>query len=224
MRSLVVYESWFGNTRRIAEEIADALAREGQVDLVSVDEPLPPLEEVDLLVVGAPTHVHGLSSKRSREGALDQGAPGEPGIGVRDWIDALPDGAVDDQAGEHEQRGAVRLRGEDLRAAQPERPVPARRLGGEAQHDERHRERAGVREHVRRVGEERERVREDAGHDLADHEGDDQRERKGEATCVLAASVRVTVLVHVSIITPGSAPRSQVPSPRHGSRLLDSCA
>jgi hypothetical protein len=93
MRSLVVYESWFGNTRRIAEEIADALAREGQVDLVSVDEPLPPLEEVDLLVVGAPTHIHGLSSTRSREGALTQGARGEPGIGVRGWIDALPDGA-----------------------------------------------------------------------------------------------------------------------------------
>jgi hypothetical protein len=93
MRSLVVYESWFGNTRRIAEEIAASLAHEGQVDLVSVDEPLPSLEEVDLLVVGAPTHIHGLSSKRSREGALTQGAHGEPGIGVRGWIDGLPDGA-----------------------------------------------------------------------------------------------------------------------------------
>ena len=93
MRSLVVYESWFGNTRRIAEEIAAALAHEGEVDLVTVDEPLPSLEDVDLLVVGAPTHVHGLSSKRSREGALTQGAHGEPGIGVRGWIDALPDGA-----------------------------------------------------------------------------------------------------------------------------------
>jgi hypothetical protein len=93
MRSLVVYESWFGNTRRIAEEIAAALAHEGEVDLLTVDEPLPPLEEVDLLVVGAPTHIHGLSSKRSREGALTQGAHGEPGVGVRGWIDALPDGA-----------------------------------------------------------------------------------------------------------------------------------
>jgi len=92
MRSLVVYESWFGNTRRIAEEIAASLAPTGPVDLVSVDEPLPPLEGVDLLVVGAPTHIHGLSSKRSREGALTQGAHGEPGIGMRGWIDALPDG------------------------------------------------------------------------------------------------------------------------------------
>ena len=104
MRSLVVYESWFGNTRRIAEEIAAALAQEGEVDLVTVDEPLPPLEVVDLLVVGAPTHIHGLSSKRSREGAVDQGAAGEPGIGVRGWIDSLPDGACGPRAAAFDTR------------------------------------------------------------------------------------------------------------------------
>jgi len=104
MRSLVVYESWFGNTRRVAEEIAASLAPSGQVDLVSVDEPLPPLEDVDLLVVGAPTHIHGLSSKRSREGALTQGAHGELGIGVRGWIDALPDGAFGPRAAAFDTR------------------------------------------------------------------------------------------------------------------------
>ena len=92
MRSLVVYESSFGNTQRIAERIAAALAPEGEVELHTVGEPLPPLEEVDLLVVGGPTHVHGVSSRRSRQAALDQGAGGEAGIGVRGWIDALPDG------------------------------------------------------------------------------------------------------------------------------------
>jgi hypothetical protein len=104
MRSLVVYESWFGNTRRIAEEIAAALAHEGEVNLVTVDEPLPPLEDVDLLVVGAPTHIHGLSSRRSREGALTQGAHGEPGIGVRGWIDALPDGGCGPRAAAFDTR------------------------------------------------------------------------------------------------------------------------
>jgi hypothetical protein len=91
MKTLVVYESWFGNTRRIAEEIAAGL--EGEVDVVAVDKAAPPLEGYDLLVVGAPTHVHGLSGRRSRQGALEQGGHGEPATGVREWIAALPNGA-----------------------------------------------------------------------------------------------------------------------------------
>jgi hypothetical protein len=36
-------------------------------------------------------------------------------------------------------------------------------------------------------------VRQNAHDDLTDHEGDDQRQRDGQAACVLAASVRVIV-------------------------------
>jgi len=91
MRSLVVYESWFGNTRELAGTIAAALAHEGEVTLLSVDDALPSLDEFDLLVVGAPTHVHGLSSKRSRRGAIEQsGQEGEPGVGVKGWLEELP--------------------------------------------------------------------------------------------------------------------------------------
>jgi flavodoxin len=93
MRSLVVYESWFGNTKHIAERIALALQEQGEVQLLTVDDAVPALEDFDLLVVGAPTHVHGLSGKRSREAALDQGAHGEVGIGVRGFIAELPNGA-----------------------------------------------------------------------------------------------------------------------------------
>ncbi len=91
MRSLVVYESWFENTRRIAEKVATALVADSEIDLRSVDDPLPPLFHVDLLVIGAPTHVHGLSSARSRKGAIDQrGGVGDPGIGAREWIERMP--------------------------------------------------------------------------------------------------------------------------------------
>ena len=93
MKTVVVHESWFGNTRRLAETIAERLAREGEVDLLTVDDPPPQLVDVDLLVVGAPTHVHGLSSATSRKGAIDQRKqPGEAGIGVRGWLRALPEG------------------------------------------------------------------------------------------------------------------------------------
>jgi hypothetical protein len=108
MRSLVVYESSFGNTREIAEEIALALSAAGGAELVSVHVSPPSLAQVDLLVVGAPTHVHGLSSKRSREGALEQGADGEVGIGARGWIDELPLG------------GAARVAVFDTRVNKPE--------------------------------------------------------------------------------------------------------
>jgi flavodoxin len=91
MRSLVVYESWFGNTRRIAEQVAEALLTEGEVEVVSVDAPLPSLLHLDLIVLGAPTHVHGLSSGPSRSGAIEQrGGIGEIGIGARGWIARLP--------------------------------------------------------------------------------------------------------------------------------------
>jgi hypothetical protein len=93
MKSLVVYESWFGNTQHIAERIALALQEEGEVKLLTVDDDVPPLDDVDLLVVGAPTHVHGTSGKRSREAALDQGGFGTAGRGVRGFIDELPNGA-----------------------------------------------------------------------------------------------------------------------------------
>lgn len=91
MRSLVVYESWFGNTRRIAEEIALVLSEAGDVECISVDATPPTLLHLDLLVVGAPTQVHGLSSSRSRLDAIDQLRDGgDAGIGMHGWIDRLP--------------------------------------------------------------------------------------------------------------------------------------
>jgi hypothetical protein len=88
MRATVVYESSFGNTRKLAEAIAQALG----ADLLSVEEPMPDLEELDLIVVGAPTHVHGVPSSRSRQAAIDQGGDEVAAErGVREWLEALPD-------------------------------------------------------------------------------------------------------------------------------------
>jgi hypothetical protein len=89
MRATVVCESSFGNTHRIGEAIAEAL----DAELLSVDDALPDLDEIDLLVVGAPTHVHGLPSERSRKAAIEQGGIGAGlGRGVRDWLAELPRG------------------------------------------------------------------------------------------------------------------------------------
>ena len=90
------------------------------------------------------------------------------GLGRRDQP---LDRAEDDQAGEHEQRRAVRLRGEDLGAAQAEGEVPLGGPADEPEHDQREQQRAGVGEHVRGVREQRERVGEDPRDHLGDHEG-----------------------------------------------------
>jgi hypothetical protein len=93
MRAVVIYESWYGNTRKVAEAIAAGLGGGSDVVVCSVDDPSPALGELDLLVVGGPTHVHGLSSERSRSSAIEHGAEvSEPGIGVRGWLAELPEG------------------------------------------------------------------------------------------------------------------------------------
>jgi hypothetical protein len=91
VRSAVVFESWYGNTHKVAEAIAGGLATAGEVVLRSVDDPPPAFDELDLVVVGAPTHIHGLSSGVSRKSAVEQGhLPRSTGIGARGWLHELP--------------------------------------------------------------------------------------------------------------------------------------
>jgi hypothetical protein len=57
-----------------------------------VEEPVPDLDWIDLLLVGAPTHVHGLPSERSRKAAIDQGGDEtKPVRGIREWLAELPE-------------------------------------------------------------------------------------------------------------------------------------
>jgi hypothetical protein len=101
MRAVVVYESMFGDTRQVAEAIGDGLGVEFDVAVVSVSAvPTVQLNGVDLLVVGGPTHVRGMSRPKTREGARDQAAQAESGIalepeaagaGLREWFTTLTD-------------------------------------------------------------------------------------------------------------------------------------
>ena len=91
-------------------------------------------------------------------------------------------GSEGDQAGEHEEGRAVRLGREHVHPAKAESDIAARGPPDQAEHEQREEKRPGVDEHVRRVGEECERVGQDAGDDLADHEGDDQRQAGAEPT------------------------------------------
>ena len=94
MKALVVYESMFGNTRRVAEEIARGIGDAAEVVLCDVDEaPAAPDPDLDLLVVGGPTHAFSMSRRSTREDARDRGPHVEGGeTGIREWLGGLPRG------------------------------------------------------------------------------------------------------------------------------------
>jgi len=93
MRVLVVYESMFGNTQEIAKAIAEGLTPHAQVALVEVrDAATGDLAlDVDLLVVGGPTHAMGLSRPGSRQSAVKQATDGVVSrrTGLREWLAAV---------------------------------------------------------------------------------------------------------------------------------------
>jgi hypothetical protein len=101
--ALVIFESMYGNTHVIADHVADGLRGVFATDVVSAaTTTVERLAGVDLVVVGAPTHVHSLPGKRSREAAATaiEGSPDdlvlEPdalGPGLRELFDQLGGGS-----------------------------------------------------------------------------------------------------------------------------------
>jgi flavodoxin len=61
MDALVVYETYFGNTRQIAQAIGVALGERYQVRMHAIGNIAPISPAIDLLVIGGPTHHHGTS-------------------------------------------------------------------------------------------------------------------------------------------------------------------
>ena len=105
MHTLVIYESMYGNTRSIAEAVADSLRAEGEVRVTAVrDADDVAVAWADLVIVGGPTHIHGMTRASTRKTASDRAAePGseltlEPeaiGPGIRDWLGTV--GKVQDK-------------------------------------------------------------------------------------------------------------------------------
>ena len=91
MRALIVYESMYGNTRTVAEAIAEGLRGSMSAEAVEVGHaPAALPDDVTLLVAGGPTHAHGLSSAKSRTDAAKRtDHVVSEGIGIREWLEGL---------------------------------------------------------------------------------------------------------------------------------------
>ncbi len=99
MKSVLVYESMYGHTHTIAEAIARGLGKVGPIkvggtDDITVDE----IVGADVVVVGGPTHQHGIATESSRLVAIKHAAE-SPDVelddsatapALRDWLDSLP--------------------------------------------------------------------------------------------------------------------------------------
>jgi len=99
MRAVIVYESMYGNTHEVAQRIADGLRTGYEVALLPVHEATSAVvADADLLLVGGPTHAHGMTTSATRKSARDAAAkPGSAlqlesdtdGAGLRDWFNTL---------------------------------------------------------------------------------------------------------------------------------------
>jgi flavodoxin len=91
MKSLVVYESMFGNTANIARAIASGLESHSDVEVHDVQGVSPEAARTaDLIVAGGPTHAFSMSRPSTRADAVKQGAPQrDAATGLREWLAEL---------------------------------------------------------------------------------------------------------------------------------------
>jgi flavodoxin I len=77
MKALIVYDSVYGNTEKIAKAIAEAITPSNEVKVLKAGEANPSdLEPLDLLIVGSPTHA------------------GRPVSGIQDFLNKVPEVSV----------------------------------------------------------------------------------------------------------------------------------
>ena len=92
MHVLVLYRSWYGNTRAVAETMAERLRSRGhQATVQDVRQPLPDLAAVDRVLIGAPTRFARVAfSAASALRKLRHRGLGKKLVGIFDTCGPLP--------------------------------------------------------------------------------------------------------------------------------------
>lgn len=124
-RALVVYESMYGNTARIASAICVGLRQSIPTEMVpAYRAPTVLPGDVRLLVVGGPTHAFSMSRPSTRQDAGNQHEVVMPiEIGIREWLGTL---TADTRSASGRRRTRVDVATFDTRIAK------VRRLPGSA--------------------------------------------------------------------------------------------
>jgi len=90
VKTVVIYESMFGNTRDIARAAAEGLAEWSDVSITDVDgagATVP--SDAALVVAGGPTHAFSMSRDTTRHDAVSRGAVRATARGLRDWLEGV---------------------------------------------------------------------------------------------------------------------------------------
>ena len=92
MKALVLFRSHYGNTKQIAEVIAEELGRQGIETVVQdLRRKLPALSDVDVLLIGAPTRMARVTRKALRVlKRLRKKGFGEKPIAIFDTYGPIP--------------------------------------------------------------------------------------------------------------------------------------
>jgi hypothetical protein len=127
VRAVVVYESMYGNTHQVADAIGAGLGTAFDVRVVPVSLAGPEvLADADLVIVGGPTHAHGMSRAATRKAAVEAAnkpvsglkvEPGALGPGLREWLGALDRYLVKAAAFDTRMHGPAALTGRASKGA-----------------------------------------------------------------------------------------------------------
>lgn len=121
MQIVIVYESMYGNTHQIADAIGAGVAAAAGTAVVPVTDAGPELlRSADLIIVGGPTHVHGMSRAATRRAAVeaaekpDSSLELEPNAldpGLRDWLASVSNQHIKAAAFDTRMHGPAALTG-----------------------------------------------------------------------------------------------------------------
>jgi len=121
MKVVIVYESMYGNTHQIAQAIARGFGSTDEVVVTPAQHAdVRNVVEADLLIVGGPTHVHGMTRPLTRHNAVEVARqkpeqfttePEAEGSGVRELLDTLRAGYAKMAAFDTRMTGPASLTG-----------------------------------------------------------------------------------------------------------------